>query len=99
MTTEAATGSLFSAAEFRRRAAAQNPHFAPDDYGDHRLNPDLKDLILQARLRDAAVLVPVVDRGDKSTVILTQRKTSPPSHSGHIPFLCCRIEPTYLTPT
>jgi len=98
MTTEAATGSLFSAAEFRRRAAAQNPHFAPNDYGDHRLNPDLKDLILQARLRDAAVLVPVVDRGDKATVILTQRTTSLRSHSGQIAFPGGRIDPTDLSP-
>src|SRR5690606_26950980 len=51
-----------------------------------------------ARLRDAAVLVPVVDRGDKATVILTQRTTSLRSHSGQIAFPGGRIDPTDLSP-
>lgn len=98
MSMRATAGSLFSAAEFRRRAAVQDPHFSRDDYGDHRLNPDLRDLILRARLRDAAVLVPVVDHGDKTTIILTQRTASLRSHSGQIAFPGGRIDPTDSSP-
>lgn len=98
MSMRATAGSLFSATEFRRRAAVQDPHFSPDDYGDHRLNPDLRDLILRARLRDAAVLVPVVDHGDKTTIILTQRTASLRSHSGQIAFPGGRIDPTDSSP-
>ena len=33
-------------------------------------------------LKDAAVLIPIVDRGDEATVILTQRTHHLPSHAG-----------------
>ena len=61
--------ALFSAAEFARRAARQTPPEPGEDYGDHRLNPDLRELFAGRALRDAAVLVPVVDRGEEASVM------------------------------
>jgi 8-oxo-dGTP pyrophosphatase MutT (NUDIX family) len=76
----------FTAEDFRRRAARETGPFSGDDYGDHRLNPDLTHLIVRAGLRDAAVLIPVVDHSDGATVILTKRTEKLRSHSGQIAF-------------
>lgn len=92
MSARATESSLFSAQELRRRAAAQEPEARPDLYGDHRLNPDIAQLLLRSRLHDAAVLVPVVDHGEEGTVILTQRSANLRSHSGHIALPGGRID-------
>ncbi|MBO6718814.1 MAG: CoA pyrophosphatase [Rhizobiaceae bacterium] len=76
----------FSSEDFRRRAALATHPADNDEFGDHRLNPDLRDLIIKPDLRDAAVLVPVVDHAHGATVILTQRTTAMRSHSGQIAF-------------
>lgn len=87
----------FNAEEFRRRAAReQAPH--EEHYGDHSLNPDLAPLFDTASLRDAAVLVPVVDRGDEASVILTKRTEKLRSHSGQIAFPGGRVDPGDPTP-
>lgn len=87
-----------SAQDFRRRAMAQDPVMAGDSYGDHRLNPDLKRLFLRDGLHDAAVLVPVVDRAEGATVILTERSSGLRQHSGQIAFPGGRIDPTDNSP-
>ncbi len=88
----------FTAEDFRRRAAAKREPFADSDYGDHRLNPDLRDLIVREGLRDAAVLIPVVDRREGASVILTKRTEKLRSHSGQVAFPGGRIDPTDPTP-
>jgi 8-oxo-dGTP pyrophosphatase MutT (NUDIX family) len=98
MSMETEAEPLFSAAEFRRRAAGQDPDLAGDAYGDHRLNPDLKQLFLRDGLHDAAVLVPVVDHGAEAAVILTQRSSRLRSHSGQVAFPGGRIDPTDTSP-
>lgn len=58
--------------------------------GDHALNPSMrrrKDLI------PAAVLVPLVDRPDGMTVLLTQRTDHLHDHAGQISFPGGRVEP------
>lgn len=37
-------------------------------------------------LKDAAVLIPVIDRGDEASVLLTQRTNHLPSHAGQVAF-------------
>ena len=79
---------LYSASEFRRRAEA---HLAghPGDflhYGDYRLNPGAEHGLEGLTLKDAAVLVPVVDHGEEAQVILTKRTDSLRKHSGQIAF-------------
>jgi len=82
----------FSAADFRRRAAREAGPFASDDFGDHRLNPGLREMIVRDGLRDAAVLVPVIDHGSEATVLLTQRNANLRSHSGQVAFPGGRID-------
>lgn len=88
----------FTAEDFRRRAAAERAPFAGADYGDHRLNPDMRDLIVREGLRDAAVLIPVVDRREGASVILTKRTEKLRAHSGQIAFPGGRLDPTDPTP-
>jgi 8-oxo-dGTP pyrophosphatase MutT (NUDIX family) len=90
------TFPLFSASEFRRRvfeisAAPGGP--AMHDNGDHVLNPGMSLLIEGVKLKDAAVLVPVVDDGADARVIFTQRTTTLRKHSGQIAFPGGGIDP------
>ena len=88
----------FSAADFRRRAAAEKAPFTDADCGDHLLNPGMRHLILREGLRDAAVLIPVVDHRDGASVILTKRTETLRSHAGQIAFPGGRIDLTDPTP-
>ena len=79
--------SLFSAAEFRRRA---EDHLGaePGDYtlfGDYRLNTGMHTALQGIKLRDAAVLIGVVE-DEAAHVILTKRQDSLRKHSGQIAF-------------
>lgn len=79
----------YSAAEFRRRALAQSRTLAEEswrEHGDSLLNPAAIPHLEGMRLRDAAVLVPVVDEGEEAHVIFTQRTTGMRRHSGQIAF-------------
>jgi 8-oxo-dGTP pyrophosphatase MutT (NUDIX family) len=95
---DAAAGKLFSTADFRTRAKRERGPYAGSDYGDHRLNPDLKHLIVRPGLRDAAVLIPVVDHGDDATMLLTKRTETMRAHSGQIAFPGGAIDPADATP-
>jgi 8-oxo-dGTP pyrophosphatase MutT (NUDIX family) len=81
-----------SAEDFRRRAAMET-HEAGSDYGDHRFNPDLRDLIVRPGLRRAAVLVPVVDRRPEATMLLTRRTERMRSHPGQVAFPGGTVDP------
>jgi 8-oxo-dGTP pyrophosphatase MutT (NUDIX family) len=85
----------YSAADFRRRV--ERRAIAGDnggDYGDHRFNPELRHFIVRDGLRDAAVLIPVVDHKDGATVILTKRTEKLRHHSGQVAFPGGSIDPT-----
>jgi len=87
----------YTAEDFRARASAEHLIDPPHGYGDHYLNPDLTDLILGQTLRDAAVLVPIVDHPEGATLILTKRSEALRSHSGQIAFPGGRIDPEDAT--
>jgi 8-oxo-dGTP pyrophosphatase MutT (NUDIX family) len=88
----------FSARDFRMRAALdRGPHEDYDD-GDHRFNPGHPRVTVPRQLRDAAVLIPVVDHGDEATVILTKRAEKLTSHSGQVAFPGGRIDATDASP-
>ncbi|MCF6367416.1 CoA pyrophosphatase [Rhizobium halophilum] len=79
----------FSAEDFRTRAlnqAGAPVEEAWRDHGDHLLNPEWMTMIEGLHLRDAAVLVPVIDDGDEAKVIFTQRTATLRKHSGQIAF-------------
>jgi 8-oxo-dGTP pyrophosphatase MutT (NUDIX family) len=67
-----------------RRAGLRVPR------GDHELNPGLAP---PERLTPAAVLVPVIDRPDGLTILLTLRTRHLAAHAGQIAFPGGRIEP------
>jgi len=82
----------FSAADFRRRVledgegVAEREDRDARDIGDHILNPSVRLSGDGIRLKDAAVLVPVIDDGDDARVIFTQRTKTLRNHSGQISF-------------
>ena len=57
--------------------------------GDHDLNPGMNK---PAELVPAAVLVPIVERSDGMTVLLTQRTDHLTAHAGQISFPGGRVE-------
>jgi 8-oxo-dGTP pyrophosphatase MutT (NUDIX family) len=95
---DAVTAKPFSAEDFRQRAARQSAFEPGTDYGDHWLNPDLRDMIVRPNLRDAAVLIPVVDHRGDANVLLTKRTEKMRSHSGQIAFPGGAIDPTDASP-
>ncbi|OJF96829.1 CoA pyrophosphatase [Pararhizobium antarcticum] len=81
--------NLFSAEGFRRRALAQTGSPIDDawrEHGDFLLNPDVVPYLETLQLKDAAVLVPVVDDGADARVIFTQRTATLRKHSGQVSF-------------
>jgi 8-oxo-dGTP pyrophosphatase MutT (NUDIX family) len=60
------------------------------DQGDHVLNPGLQT---STPIKPAAVLMPVVDRDDELSVILTLRTDNLASHPGQVSFPGGHIEP------
>jgi 8-oxo-dGTP pyrophosphatase MutT (NUDIX family) len=52
----------------------------------------------ERELRSAAVLVPLIDRADGMTVLLTQRTDTMSDHAGQIAFPGGRVEPGEVTP-
>lgn len=91
----------YSSAEFRRRALRQNggpAETAWREHGDHLINPTVHDIVLGLKLKDAAVLVPVVDRGEEARVIFTQRTSKLRKHSGQIAFPGGGIDPEDASP-
>jgi 8-oxo-dGTP pyrophosphatase MutT (NUDIX family) len=102
---DAASPSAQTGQDFFRRARARltldvptalNDHAAPGRRGDLDLDPSLWERAGVAATRQAAVLIPVVDRPEPM-VLLTQR-TELPSHPGQIAFPGGKIEPIDLTP-
>lgn len=89
----------FDAAGFRQRAQGHDPDHAFGvepahlGHGDHVLNPGLVTGLVDAKLRDAAVLVPVTETGADAQVILTRRATAMRKHSGQVAFPGGAIDP------
>lgn len=92
---------LYSAGDFRRRALMQAGGPVEDawrEHGDFLLNPDVIPHLETLKLKDAAVLVPVVDVGDDARVIFTQRTATMRKHSGQVAFPGGAIDPEDYSP-
>ena len=74
---------------FGRAAAPLDTAASGDPRGDHDLNPGFD---LRPEARPAAVLVPVVDRPDGATILLTRRSDDLPVHAGQVSFPGGRAE-------
>ena len=79
----------FSALEFRQRVVEALARDTESHRSPVEQTP-IKDLAWHegevTALKDAAVLIPIVDRGREATIILTQRTSHLPSHAGQIAF-------------
>ena len=84
--------SGFTIADFRNRALRSSAVDEPV-FGDHILNPDFADFTWLQTVKNAAVLIPVVDRPGGPSVLLTQRTENLRTHSGQIAFPGGRIDP------
>lgn len=87
----------FTAADFAARARGSAETGLGDERGDHILNPHIRIFDPDTPFRDAAVLVPVVDRRPDATVILTQRTAHLRKHSGQVAFPGGAVDPEDLT--
>lgn len=93
--------NLYSAAEFRRRALRQEGEAEAMSWQGHRdilMNPSYVETLKTLSLRDAAVLIPVVDDGPDARVILTQRTSKLRKHSGQVAFPGGGIDPDDASP-
>lgn len=80
--------------EIRRRL---DRHAEPDwGHSDYDLTPEQRRT--DAKLKEAAVLVPIVNRRDGPTVLLTRRTAHLSSHAGQISFPGGRREPSDPSP-
>ena len=61
-------------------------------HSDYDLNPEFRPAERPV-LRDAAVLIPIVERAEGETVLLTRRSDSLHSHSGQVAFPGGRFDP------
>jgi len=86
--------SIFSAPDFRLRAEGHGGGNAEDflEYGDYRLNARLHLGLKGMKLRDAAVLVGIVE-DEEAHVILTKRTDALRKHSGQIAFPGGQLDP------
>jgi 8-oxo-dGTP pyrophosphatase MutT (NUDIX family) len=92
---------IYSAADFRHRALNQIGapiEHAWRDHGDHILNPATLLEVEGLKLKDAAVLVPVVDDPEGAKVILTQRTAKLRKHTGQVAFPGGGIDEGDLSP-
>jgi len=86
----------YTADEFRARAAAGFSDRRSDMEtrgGDGVLNDGFFNEITTREFKDAAVLIPVIDYGDRASVLLTQRTETLSSHKGQIAFPGGKIDP------
>ncbi len=79
-----------------RRGAPQGVSEAGRPRGDHELNPELYDP--DQRLRQAAVLVPIVMKPDAPSLLLTRRTQHLKHHSGQIAFPGGSVDPDDRSP-
>lgn len=87
LSADAFDAGRFSAEGFRRQVEVRLAAGGGGEAGDHILNPNSFRIVNRvAPLKDAAVLIPVVDRGDQPTVVLTLRTEHLASHAGQVAF-------------
>ena len=88
----------FSAEDLRARVLGAGLEALGNDVGDHVLNPDLEQLVEREGAREAAVLVPIVDRPEGAGMILTTRASHLRKHSGQIAFPGGSVDPGDASP-
>ncbi len=88
----------FSAAALRELAAIRLCEPETAAQGDHLLNPEFIDWVMSRATKPAAVLIPIVERREGLSVILTRRLDNLRSHSGQVAFPGGKIDPEDASP-
>ncbi|MCP4185447.1 MAG: CoA pyrophosphatase [Hyphomicrobiales bacterium] len=87
---DVAVPKLLSGSNFRRNVAEQlgkNSDVSLNlPEGDHVLNPDYQNSLVEKAVKAAAVLIPVIERSGGLSVIFTKRTEKLKSHSGQVSF-------------
>lgn len=79
--------------EPRQRITSEETHELGSS--DFKLNPDLVHFFAKEHeRRQAAVLVPVIEKKGEATVLLTKRSESLPTHAGQISFPGGKVDPS-----
>lgn len=76
----------FSEADIRWRVKNRLKYAKEDHDGDYIRNPQFKNFVISNATRDAAVLIPLVQREAGIHMVLTKRTEKLKSHSGQIAF-------------
>lgn len=77
-----------------RQRTSERLKFTPGEHmGDYTLNPEFHKFVLSNATKDAAVLVPLVERQGEVSILLTKRADKLSSHSGQIAFPGGKIDP------
>ncbi len=66
--------------------------------GDHLLNPEFIEWVMSRATKPAAVLIPIIERTDGLSVILTKRLDNLRSHSGQVAFPGGKIDDDDASP-
>ncbi len=92
---ESRMSAFWAAEEAGEAGAGAALRVGAGERGDHDLNPDMRP---EGPLTEAAVLVPLVDRPDGMTVLLTLRTEHLNDHAGQVSFPGGRVEQTDANP-
>ncbi|MEO9904598.1 CoA pyrophosphatase [Nisaea sp.] len=80
----------FDSSRLRSAFREGRPDDTAEGRGDHDLNPDMKPPV---KNRPASVLIPIIERDEGLTMLLTKRSEDLPVHPGQISFPGGRAEP------
>jgi len=72
--------------ELRRLAHKRLPGEAAASDGDFVLNPEFREAIRSNAIKPAAVLIPILERAEGLSVVLTKRHDDLKAHSGQVAF-------------
>ena len=86
------------AARAQKRLDLAWPRTESGHSGDFDLNHDWTAAQDRETLRQAAVLIPVIDTGTEARVVLTHRTDHLPSHAGQVAFPGGKMERTDASP-
>jgi len=76
----------FTLDDVRLRVSERLNYTAGEHFGDFTLNPDIRDWEISEAVKDAAILMPLVERDGDMSLLLTKRADKLKSHSGQIAF-------------
>lgn len=76
----------FTLDELRVRASGRLNYSQSEQIGDFTQNPDLRKWVMAKAVKEAAILMPLVERQGEMSLLLTKRADKLNSHSGQIAF-------------